>query len=416
METDYRGVKVKYKLVSRLLSVKPQESLPYNRLLQLIDVEFMEFASSEASLAEAELAMRNLLGISDRINRMLSFPGIYQKSIVSIGGAFSAGKTEFINRIIKDKKLKLPIDIVPVTAIPTYIMHGEKTEIRALSSGKGTISITQSVFSTLTHDYLKALAFNLKDIMPTIAVTTPLEYKHTCFIDTPGYDSAPTAGGYTDTDISTAKAYIEKSNILLWVFNIGVLRTLQTQDLKFLRKLSLETRKLYFVASKADLLGRVDREKLLDQVTDLLKAEGIKYAGISAFDSFNPGVGELSFRKKSIKTFLRQQDRKNNRYKEIGNDLNGIFDKYKKAIENDIAKTEKLHKELHSLNISLLEKNYYLYTDKHSRNMIDVNSIVKEFETEELKKQLKKLESVRELMQEEIKNIIKELKGANRSK
>jgi len=212
-------VQNKYDLVSSFLSAKHSKNIPLEKFKSLLAHDFIEFANNESSLAEEAKAILILQDVEKRLETITSFPSIFNKNIVAVGGGFSAGKSEFINSFFIDNKIKLPVGINPVTAIPTYITTGEKNLITGYSYKGGMVELSPTLYKQLSHDFIKSLGFNLKDIAPIMAIETPMKsYENICFIDTPGYN--PSNTGYTDSDSDTSKEYLEHADTLLWTIGI----------------------------------------------------------------------------------------------------------------------------------------------------------------------------------------------------
>ncbi|MCK5788293.1 MAG: dynamin family protein, partial [Chlamydiia bacterium] len=409
IEEEYRDIAPKYELVSSVLSAKPLVNESFENFKKLADKEFLQFANEEASLPEAEKAVINLHNLIDRIQMMLNFTGIYNKNVVAVGGGFSAGKSEFISCFMKDKKIRLPIGIKPVTAIPSYVIPAKESVIRGFGTSGGSTVIPQSIFAKITHDYLKSMQFNLREVMPTVAIATPLKYKHICFIDTPGYDSVGTEKGYTDSDLSTARKFLEKANVFLWLINLDGDGTLSANDLDFINDLTLNNKKVFFIANKADLKERKEIKQILSNLTKTLNNEGIEYVGISAYNSLKGK--EISFRKKSLLDFLRMQDKKVENYEFI-TELEEIFEMYRTAIQYDIDENKNIYDELHSLGLDILEASPSVF-DQENNSVATIRNRVarlnKKFVTKELEGQLKELTTVRELMTGELRDIFKSI-------
>jgi DNA polymerase sigma len=130
VQDKHNVIQNKYHLVSSFLNTKPIRNEALNKFKHLLSHDFIEFADTESSLAEEATALLILQDVEARLEKITSFPSIYNKNIVAVGGGFSAGKSEFINSFFIDKEIKLPVGINPVTAIPTYITVGKTKSIK----------------------------------------------------------------------------------------------------------------------------------------------------------------------------------------------------------------------------------------------------------------------------------------------
>ncbi|GAA7166458.1 hypothetical protein HpBGD52_11800 [Helicobacter pylori] len=133
------------------------------------------------SLKEKEIALLTLQEIKKELQLVASYPSLFQKTIVAVGGGFSAGKSTFLNNLL-GLKLKLPEHIDPTTAIPTYCLKGKKEVLMGFSQNGGMVELPNLAFD---HQFLKSLGFNLKEIMPFMLLSAPsVPFEFLCFIDT----------------------------------------------------------------------------------------------------------------------------------------------------------------------------------------------------------------------------------------
>jgi len=384
-------VQSKYNLVSKFLNAIPFENDSLHKFKSLITNDFIEFANNESALAEEAKALILLQDVEKRLEKITSFPSIYNKNIIAVGGGFSAGKSEFLNSFFTDKQIKLPVGINPVTAIPTYITVGKTNTIKGYSYKGGIVELSSELYKKLSHDFIKSLGFNLKDIAPIMAIETPMEsYENICFIDTPGYN--PSNTGYTNNDGETSKEYLAHADTLLWTIGIDTNGTIPSSDLNFLENIALENKKIYIIANKADLRSGDDIEDILDVFEEILDDYDIEYEGISAFSSIHKK--EITYRKDSLFHFL---DKVNNPVEvktSILSELNIVFNMYKDAINTQIDWTKGIQSNFKSLELDLLESGINIdesqKVDDRLEKMRDM------FKTSHLKKQYKNLEDIRE--------------------
>jgi GTP-binding protein EngB required for normal cell division len=350
--TELNVVQNKYDLVSNFLKAESLENKALEEFKFLLTRDFMKFANNESALAEEAKAILALQDVEKRLETITSFPSIFNKNIVAVGGGFSAGKSEFINSFFIDNEIKLPVGINPVTAIPTYITVGNENLIKGYSYKGGMIELSSTLYKQLSHDFIKSLGFNLKDIAPIMAIETPMDsYENICFIDTPGYN--PSNTGYTDRDSDTSKEYLEHANTLLWTIGIDTNGTIPASDLEFLENIALDDKKIYIIANKADLRSADDIEDILDVFEEILDEYDIEYEGISAFSSINQE--ELNYRKMSLFEFLEQINNPVEVEKSIVSELNSVFEMYKNAINEQIDWTKGIQSHFNSLELDLLE-------------------------------------------------------------
>ena len=390
--------------ISSILSANPSDNKFFINLKKMMQVDFIEFANSESSLAEEAAAILKLQEIEKDIELIVNFEGVYGKNIIAIGGGFSSGKSEFVSSFFQDEKITLPIGIEPVTAIPTYITASQKNIIRGFSKKGGTFRIEPDLYKKLSHNFVKSFSFNLKDIMPLMSIETPFLYENICFVDTPGYNPSDILDGYTKEDTETAKEYLERANVLIWLIGLDSNGTISTSDLAFWENLSLENKKLYIVANKADLKSENDIEDILDTFEEVLDDYEMEYAGISAYSSTDKE--ELTYRKCSLYGFLDQQNTTVAMLKKIITELTEIFNDYENAIKEDIKNAKQMKKNFKSLELDVLETQFDNDNDKIYKR---IEKMKKFFNTEELEKHLKTLNLIKKKILDEIENLFNSL-------
>ncbi len=202
-----KPLKERYDLIAHILNAK-MENKGLEEYQCILDNNFLEFASGVDSLKEKEIALLELQEIKKELQLVASYPSLFQKNMVAVGGGFSAGKSSFLNHLL-GLNLKLPENLTPTTAIPTYCLKGEREVLMGVSQNGGVVELPDFSF-----DHKTLNAFDLKSIMPFMllsALSVPFEFL--CFIDTPGYN--PSNQGYTDGDRQVSKEYLVKAKSIL---------------------------------------------------------------------------------------------------------------------------------------------------------------------------------------------------------
>ncbi len=180
-----KPLKERYDLIARILNAK-MENKGLEEYQCILDNNFLEFASGVDSLKEKEIALLALQEIKKELQLVASYPSLFQKSMVAVGGSFSAGKSTFLNHLL-GLNLKLPENLTPTTAIPTYCLKGEREVLMGVSQNGGVVELPDFSFD---HETLNTFGFDFKSIMSFMILSSPtMLFKHLCFIDTPGYDA-----------------------------------------------------------------------------------------------------------------------------------------------------------------------------------------------------------------------------------
>ncbi len=365
----------------------------------ILDNEFLAF-SNEVEFKEQAVALRALQELDNELQLVASYPSLFQKSMVAVGGGFSAGKSSFLNHLLG---LKLPIGLDKTTAIPTYCLKGEREVLMGRSQNGGVVELPDFSFD---HKTLNAFDFDLKSIMPFMILSAPLPFKHLCFIDTPGYN--PSNQGYTGGDRQASEEYLANAKYILWVIDCQH-GTIQSDDLDYLQELYEEHGKqVFIVLNKADLKITSQLETIAVQTKETLENNGIEFLGIGAYSSKNyekcKEINENSSIFTPLERFLRSLDKKSEKQNEILSVLYEVHLAYEKAIEQDADRFKRYQKALHSIKLDLMQKGFDDFSDA-SFNKIE--SLKKEFSEQERSKRenLEQLNQVINLFKKSIDKV-----------
>ncbi len=378
---DKEALKNSHNLIACILNAR-MENEGLEEYQHILNNEFLEFASGVDSFKEKEIALLTLQKIEKELQLVASYPSLFQKSMVAVGGGFSAGKSTFLNKLL-GLNLKLPENSTPTTAIPTYCLKGKKEVLMGFSQNGGVVELPDFSFD---HKTLNAFDFDFKSIMPFMILSSPtMLFKHLCFIDTPGYD-APNQG-YTGGDRQASEEYLVKAKSILWVMDCNR-GSIQDNDLNYLQELYDEHGKqVFIVLNKADLKPTSQLEEIAVQTKETLEDSGIEFLGIGAYSSENyekcKEINENSSIFTPLEGFLHSLDKKSEKQNEILSVLYNVHLAYEKAIEQDADRFKRYQKALHSIKLDLMQKGFDDFSDA-SFNKIE--SLKKEFSEQERSK------------------------------
>ncbi|GAA6974381.1 hypothetical protein AOH383_11200 [Helicobacter pylori] len=378
---DKEALKNSHDLIARILNAK-MENKGLEEYQCILDNEFLEFASGVDSFKKKEIALLALQEIKKELQLVASYPSLFQKSMVAVGGGFSAGKSSFLNHLL-GLNLKLPEAMEVATAIPTYCLKGEREVLMGRSQNGGVVELP---YLTFDHKFLDSLGFNLKEIMPSMLLSAPsVPFEFLCFIDTPGYN--PSNQGYTGRDRQASKEYLNHAKHILWFISCergGI----EKSDLDYLQELYEEHGKqVFIVLNKADLKITSQLEEIAVQTKETLENNGIEFLGIGAYSATRyQEIKEFSEKSPvfdSIEKFLTKLNQRSKKQNEILSVLYEVHLAYEKAIEQDANQFKRYQKVLHSVRLDLLQKGFDDFNDDTFNKM---ESLKKEFSEKERSK------------------------------
>ncbi|WP_367700437.1 dynamin family protein [Helicobacter pylori] len=374
------GLKERYDLIARILNARMKNE-GLEEYKSVLDNEFLEFASGVDSLKEKEIALLTLQEIKKELQWVASYPSLFQKTIVAVGGGFSAGKSTFLNNLL-GLKLKLPEDMNPTTAIPTYCLKGKKEVLMGFSQNGGMVELPHLKFN---HQFLDSLGFNLKEIMPFMLLSAPsVPFEFLCFIDTPGYN--PAKQGYTGGDKQASKESLKHAKHILWLISCergGI----ESDDLEFLQELYEEGKQVFIVLSRADRRTKSQLEEVAIKIRETLKDNGIEFLGICAYSATRyqeyKEFSEKSHVFNSLEKFLMKLNQRSEKQNEILESLYEVHSMYEKAIKQDANRFKRYQKALHSVKLDLMQKGFDDFSDATFNK---IHSLKKEFSEQEQSK------------------------------
>ncbi|GAA8655539.1 hypothetical protein HpBT333_14250 [Helicobacter pylori] len=378
---DKEALKNSHDLIACVLNAK-MENKGLEEYQCILVNNFLEFASGVDSLKEKEIALLELQEIKKELQLVASYPSLFQKNMVAVGGGFSAGKSSFLNHLL-GLNLKLPENLTPTTAIPTYCLKGEREVLMGRSQNGGMVELPDFSFD---HETLNAFGFDLKSIMPFMILSSPtMLFKHLCFIDTPGYD-APNQG-YTGRDRQASEEYLANAKSILWVMDCDR-GPIQGNDLNYLQELYEEHGKqVFIVLNKADLKITIQLEEIAVQTKETLENNGIEFLVIGVYSSERyQKIKEFSEKSPvfdSLEKFLTELNKKGEKQNEILSVLYEVHLAYEKAIKEDLSKFKRYQDALHSIKLDLMQKGFDDFSDARFNK---IESLKKEFSEQERSK------------------------------
>jgi GTP-binding protein EngB required for normal cell division len=180
---------------------------------------------------------------------------------VACVGQFKRGKSTLLNALIGHSVL--PTAVVPVTAVPTIIRHGQRLAARVRFQSATWTDIPVGTVDEFVSE--EKNPENSKGVVGVeIFVPSPLLETGMCLVDTPGLGSV-FAGNTAAT-----QAFIPHFDAAIFV--IGTDPPLSGDELQLVEAISREIHDLVFVLNKADRVNAAERTAASDFARRVLEA------------------------------------------------------------------------------------------------------------------------------------------------
>ena len=340
--------------IGSVIEADPESNSGLETFRKLLEQDYQDYANQNSFLASEARALKTLQQVEAQIEQLARDTQILAKSIIAVGGAFSSGKSSFLNSFFSQNKVRLPVGMDQTTAISSYVLAGERSEITGYSYRGARVAVPDKIFSLFTYRKKDQFRFNMKRIISDIVFKTEFvkTYENICFVDTQGYNP----GSSSELDKNTAVTAITGAQGLLWCFDVSG-GTIHDDDFKILQDI-IEANpdiRIYIVANRADLKSPEENEEILDQADMLLESNGIACDGISLYTSrkkfsAQPEEYTAAARGMTLAEFLDENNEPDTRKEEaLLNAVRGVFDEYINADEREIKNASKRIKELRSI-------------------------------------------------------------------
>ena len=226
------------------------------------------------------------LDLCARLSARQKIRKIQDKVVVSFGGAFSAGKSKFINSISGIENI-LPGAQVPTTSIPTYIIKSNRDELRANSIYGYVTNLTAEAMNALTHEFYDVYGIGFSAFVDSIIVESSRFSlpKDIALLDTPGYTKhdEKSDSKLTISDKDRAFEQLRASDYLIWLADIDS-GCLTDEDLNFIKELRIKT-PILIVFTKADKKPESEIQSIIRAARKTIDGTSIDCFGITAYSS-----------------------------------------------------------------------------------------------------------------------------------
>ncbi len=276
-------------LVTRLMAqpshdVTTEQRQAFLQLHQLIHEEFVRLAARDEYPAEAQ-SYRELIELEQSLEDLVAFPDLANKTVIGVGGGFSAGKSRFLNTLLGVDLL--PESLEPTTAIPSYLAYSEQASITALNSFSQQINLDSAALLAITHAFyqhyqqLLGIEVGFAHLIRLLMVRRPeVMWRNLAFLDTPGYSKADSHTTAL-SDAQLAQRQLREADHVLWLLSAKN-GSIRQDDITFLRSLK-PRHPVFFVVTQADLTGQERVQAILKSTREAIQHAGIECAGVMAW-------------------------------------------------------------------------------------------------------------------------------------
>ena len=231
------------------------------------------------------LDQANQLGLDfqhelDHFYKLCVSPQLNNRFIIGIGGAFSAGKSSFLNGLLGQKLLSVEID--PTTSIPTYLVQGTDNRITAILKSGENQTLSTEQFKNLTHHAEQDDRALIDSIDLIIVEQAHFPWQNLSFLDTPGYSNTESSE-QGNCDAHIAKVQLNDAQRIIWLISAdqGVI---SESDLQFLKTLKADIPKLIII-SRADKKTEIDLELIQSVTAQTLTQHGIQSEAVLTYSA-----------------------------------------------------------------------------------------------------------------------------------
>lgn len=258
---------------------------------------------------------RRAMTFCDRMNDRAFASVIRGKTILGVGGQFSAGKSAFINAVMGLGRL-LPENQSPTTSIPTYVTCGEKTEYVLTSmGGRVCHSISAEELNALSHTFHDKYKIGFSAFIDSCIISSPdfAVSPKIVLLDTPGYSKPDDLERtFTLSDRERALEQLKKADRLIWLIQQEN-GTISAEDLKFLDDINPD-QPVLIVITHADQKGKTEMDGIIESVKSMTSSLPGGVYGVTGYSS--PLASEYDGGH-LIKDFLNDVARTDNRKNDI---------------------------------------------------------------------------------------------------
>lgn len=356
---------------------------------QFVEHDFMEFMKEDSPPNSAQL-FRSFIYELHRFEEFVTFPYLAEKQIIGLGGAFSSGKSSFLNKLFGRKLLPTHID--PTTSVPTYLLYGEEESIGAINTFNKLVELDEAGLKAISHDFQEEYGMSFGHLLKSICIGLPDNvYHNLAFLDTPGY-SKPDVQDYNErTDENIAREQLNTSHSIIWFMNAEA-GTFKEEDINFLSSIERDI-PIFIIVSRADKVEKENMEKIVSLVKQIGEDKGLYIVDVIPFSSRKPSLYPIE----AITKHLEKYNRKTTKAL-FARNFKAIFTRYHAYYDEEMSLEKK---RLNRLNKMMLAGEFVSEVKENLRSLQDEIKL----NIKKLQKQEKTLQELRQTFFAKIKEI-----------
>ena len=369
-----KGMELIAKLLPRTRKFNESQRVA-KHLDEMLDKQIMS-TLREVKLNDALGLSQQLMKLSDQIMEYQKIRLLMGKTIIGIGGQFSAGKSCFINSLLQsnDDEILLPENQNPTTSIPTYIVVGEKQELYAYTDDR-KVPLDTEAMQAMTHEFYSAYKIGFSRFVNNLVIHTPafptILSNRAAILDTPGYNKADTATRESLSDGHLASEHLKAADFLIWLVDIdnGIIKD---YDIRFIQELELNTPVL-IVFNKADKKPESDCRSIIEETAQVLKQKKLNIFGVTAYSARDT---EEYFGNGLINKFMQTVVNYSAQKQDVGKTLKNLINSVENAFNENIRETNERQKNLrHYISNAEDILSIHSLVNLHNRNITHIKHL-----------------------------------------
>ena len=323
------------------------------RATQIDDVVDLIFSSCGHIRVTDEIQLSaQLKRLTERLKTPMRYKVLNGKSVIGVGGTFSAGKSSFLNSLLNDKSVLLPVAQTPSTSVSTYIMSGRDENITACNTFGREVKLNAEALQAISHDFREKHGLNLALYLDFVAVqSAAFPVNNVVLLDTPGFDNGVDIKNLGDK--TRSQQALKSVDRLIWLVPArnATASAGENGEINFIKNLSKDLEVL-LVISKCDVQREVytaadpQNNYIVQKIRNDFVDNGINICGVIPYSTVDTDWPNGNSCKKQVIDFLQRTSRTSRTVSDIKGEINGIIN----SLRNDFySSSNELEKQLNTI-------------------------------------------------------------------